>query len=188
MPARPAKVSGCEPARRAYSSISANTLPAAAPAALGPAPNAAAAASAAAFLAAPASSTPTRSVVVATSNRAAASASPTWRAKAGSLVASTSEAPSSSAALACAGPPRAPTAHAFTRSLTKAAGRVPSGGTRPLDMTSTPVRGVSEPACAATVAGSAAAGTAKHTRSWRESSRSEARTGLTDLGSSTPGR
>ena len=58
VPARPANVSGREPERRAYASTSAKTLPAAAPAAFGPAPAAAAAASAAAFLAQPASSTP----------------------------------------------------------------------------------------------------------------------------------
>ena len=62
-PARPANVSGAEPSWRASASISANTLPAAAPAAFGPAVEAAAAASAAAFLAQPASSTPTTSRV-----------------------------------------------------------------------------------------------------------------------------
>ena len=81
-PARPANVSGWSRTRRAYASTSANTLPAAAPAAFGPAPPAAAAASAAAFLAQPASSTPITSVVVATSKPAAASASPSWRANA----------------------------------------------------------------------------------------------------------
>ena len=62
-PARPANVSGDEPSWRASASISANTLPAAAPAAFGPACDAAAAASAAAFFAQPASSTPITSRV-----------------------------------------------------------------------------------------------------------------------------
>ena len=94
----------------------------------------------------PASSTPIRSVVVATSKPAAPRASPTWRANAASWVARTSAAPSSSAALACAGPPIAPTAHEATRSDTYAAGSVPSGGTRPFDITSTPLRGAIPPA------------------------------------------
>ena len=119
MPASPAKVSGREPERRAKASISANTLPAAAPAAFGPAPAAAAAASAAAFLAQPASSTPTTSVVVATSKPAAASASPTWRAKPRSVAATTSEAPSCERVgrVGRAADARRP-AHARTRSAT----------------------------------------------------------------------
>ena len=45
---------------------------------------------------------------------------------------------------------------------------MPSGGTRPLAHTSTPVRGAIEPPWAATAAGRWAAGTANTTRSWRE--------------------
>src|SRR4051794_33642522 len=109
VPARPANVSGLEPEPRAKLSISAKTLPAAAPAAFGPATDAAAAASAAAFFAQPASSTPTTSRVCVTCRPAAASASDTWRANARSCAASTSEAPSLSASTACAGPPNTPT-------------------------------------------------------------------------------
>ena len=58
VPASPANVSGREPAWRASASISAKTLPAAAPDGVRAAGEAAAAASAAAFLAQPASSTP----------------------------------------------------------------------------------------------------------------------------------
>ena len=58
----------------------------------------------------------------------------------------------------------------------------------PLESTSTPARLGMCDACAATAAGSAPAGTAKQTRSWRESSSSEARSTLTARGSSTSGR
>ena len=112
----------------------------------------------------------------------------TWRPKAASLAPTTSEAPSLSAAAAWAGPASAPTAQALTRSETNAEGSEPSGGTRPLDITSTPARCGIEPPCAATALGSPAAGTAKATRSWRDSSRSEARMTLIASGSSTSGR
>jgi len=139
-PASPAKVSGREPWTRASASTSANTLPAAAPEMFGPAPAAAAAASAAAFLAQPASSTPVTSVVTVTSRRAWPSASVSWRAKPRSAEASTIEAPRDSISEAWAGPPRTATARAWQRSAAKVAGSVPSGGTRPLETTTTPIR------------------------------------------------
>src|SRR3954447_2309107 len=92
-PASPAKVSGRPPRRRLNASTSAKTLPAAAPAALGPAMAAAAAATTAAFLAAPASSTPVTSVVVWTSKPAPLRRSATCSAKSASVEATTSEAP-----------------------------------------------------------------------------------------------
>ena len=66
---------------------------------------------------------------------------------------------------------------------------MPSGGTRPLDSTSTPVRSRDRARRARRRAlGSSAEGTAKATRSWRESSRSDARMTAIDSGSSTPGQ
>src|SRR5205807_940579 len=111
-PAGPANVSGRPPRLRASASTSANTFPAAAPAMLGPAIDAAAAARAAAFLAHPASSTPVMSVVLVTSSPAVRMTSLSCRANPRSCVAITIEAPFSSTSAACDGPPSVATARA----------------------------------------------------------------------------
>ena len=156
---------------------------------LGPATDAAAAAaSAAAFFAQPASSTPVTSVVVETSSSTDRRTSRNCRANPRSGVAITIDAPWLSTSVACAGPPRAATARAAHRSDANADGSVPSGGTKPLESTSTPARrGIRSPWAAITL-GSERAGTARHTRSWWPSSSSAARSGVIESGSSTPGR
>ena len=160
---------GASRSARASASISANTLPAAAPAAFGPAAPAAAAASAAAFLAQPASSTPTTSLRV----RDVEAGGGERVARPGGAKAAVVAASDERGAVARAPRRRAPGRRA-RRSPRRAcarrrrrAGSVPSGGTRPLESTSTPVRGAIAAPCAATAAGSSAAGTAKATRSWR---------------------
>ena len=65
---------------------------------------------------------------------------------------------------------------------------MPSGGTSPLDITSTPARRGIDPPWAATALGRAAEGTAKATMSWRDSSRSAARMTRIDSGRSMSGR
>ena len=78
--------------------------------------------------------------VVWTSKRAAARTAPSSAPNASSAVASTTDAPWSSASAACEGPASTATARAVTRSEANAAGSVPSGGTRPFETTSTPAR------------------------------------------------
>ena len=74
------------------------------------------------------------------------------------------------------------------RSDANAEGSVPSGGTRPLETTSTPARGGIRSPCAARTVGRQRAGTARQTRSSPPSASSEARITRTVSGSSTPGR
>ena len=126
---------------------------------------AAAAASTAAFLAQPASSTPVTSLVMDTSSFAAVSASASCLENPWSSEATTIDAPRSSISAARAGPPMTATARALHRSAAKALGSVPSGGTMPLETTSTPTRLVIRPPWAASTAGSALAGTARQTMS-----------------------
>ncbi len=71
----------------------------------------------------------------------------------------------SSISVALAGPPSTATARALQRSAANAEGRVPRGGTTPLETTRTPARLVMRPPWAATAAGIALAGTARHTMS-----------------------
>src|SRR3954454_13434203 len=117
-PARPSNVSGWAPSVAPRRSSSLNTRPPAAPAAFMPLVAAAEVARAAAFLAAPASSTPITSSVRSTSMPARSSASPSWRRKSRSVLASTAEAPLSTASAEWNGPPRQASARAFTRSRT----------------------------------------------------------------------
>ena len=106
MPASPAKVSLRAPLASASSWISEKTRPAAAPARFAPRGAAAAVASAAAFFAQAASSAPVTSSVASTVRPPASSRSCSWRRRSASCVATTTDAPSSIASRACAGPAR----------------------------------------------------------------------------------
>ncbi len=94
------------------------------------------------------------------------STSPSWRRRSRSSVASTTEAPSTTASRAWAGPPsaghRARAGPALTPTRTVC---VPSGGTRPLETTSTALRSATAAPIWPTAAGSAEQGTASTTRS-----------------------
>ena len=72
--------------------------------------------------------------------------------------------------------------------LLNADGSVPRGGTTPFETTRTPARLVTRPPWAAITAGSALAGTARHTMSWASRLRSAARITRMLSGSGTPGR
>ena len=85
-------------------------------------------------------------------------------------MASTTEAPSSIASRAWAGPASVATARARTRSDTNAAGVVPIGGTRPFEVTSTAERSPMRAPISPTAAGRLAQGTASTTRSTPASS------------------
>src|SRR3954447_12516642 len=187
-PASPANVSGRPPRGRLNASTSAKTLPAAAPAAFGPAIAAAAAATTAAFLAAAASSTPVTSVVVCTSRPAVVIRSASCSAKSTSVDATTSDAPWVTASAACPGPPRQATERACTRWATYAPGRLPYGAISPLASTRTPARAEIRSPWAATQPARSLAGTASTTRSARSSSSSGALATFTSSGRWMPGR
>ena len=103
-------------------------------------------------------------------------------------VARTTEAPSSIASRACAGPASDATARARTRSATKAEGVVPSGGTRPFDATSTALRSPTRAPISPTAAGRELHGTASTTRSTPANSTSRTAHASIAAPSGTPGR
>ena len=105
-----------------------------------------------------------------------------------SIEATTTEAPGSSISAAWTGPASTATVRALQRSAAKAEGSVASGGTNPLEVTSTPTRLEMRPPYAAITAGSALAGTARHTMSWPSGFSSAARITRTVSGKRTPGR
>ena len=103
-------------------------------------------------------------------------------------VARTTDAPSSIASRAWAGPASEATARARTRSATYADGVVPSGGTSPFEATSTALRSPTRAPISPTAAGSALQGTASTTRSTPANSTSRTAQASIPEPSGTPGR